>query len=417
MKKYLLLLGLFILFPFSVNAASANIDISASSTKASLGNTIDVTVTVSSTSAIGYYEYTLDYDHSKLELTSGNAYNVEHSNSENNKKFEKKFEFKVRENGANKISVKSYAVSNYSGSDNMSVTINPVSINSSNSSDQSDNNYLSKLEIEGYNIEPKFNKTTNNYVLQITDEITDINVIAEADSSKASVIGTGKRTIKSGDNRIEVTVTSESGKDKTYTIKVTLKEKNPIKVTIDEKEYTLMRKIESYDDMNGYKIKKIKIDGEEVESLYNEKTNYTLLLLKDSNGNTSFYIYDDGKYTKYNVISSLKMDIIPVKTEEKLENYTLYKETINNSLTQCYKINSESNYCVIYAMDLSNGNKDWYMYDLENNTIQKFNSDIDDYYKDKMNNTVKLIYILSATTLLFGITTIAFAVKSGRKKK
>lgn len=419
MKKYLFIISLLLLLPFTVNAASADIDLKATPTKASVGSTITVDVNINGSTAIGSYEYTLDYDHSKLELVEGKSYNFEHANSNNVKSFNKEFKFKVKANGASKISVKSYAVTNYSGNENLSVTVNPVSINSSGSSNQSDNNYLSNLEIEGYSLEPKFSKNTNNYILKIDDEIGSIKIKATPENNKASVIGAGERNLKVGDNRIEITVTSESGKDKTYTIKVTLSEQNPIKVTIDDKEYTVMRKIESYSDMKNYKLMKIKIDDQTVEALYNDKTGFTLILLKDTNGKTAFYKYDEGEkeYTKYYELKSDTLSVLPISADKKLKGYTLYKETIDDSLIECYKISSSSEFCAIYAINLADGEKDWYIYDITNNTLQRYNSDISDYYKEKMDSTVTLIYILSATTLLFGIMTISFAVKSGKKRR
>lgn len=417
MKKYLLLIAL--LLPFTVNAASADIDLKASPTKASIGATVTVDVNINSSTAIGYYEYTLDYDHNKLELIEGKSYNAEHANSNNVKSFNKEFKFKVKASSASKVSVKSYAISDYSGSENLSVTVNPVSINSSGSSDQSDNNYLSSLEIEGYSLEPSFSKNTNNYVLKIDDEIGSIKIKATPENKKSSVIGAGERNLKVGDNRIEITVTSESGKDKTYTIKVTLSEHNPIKVTIDEKEYTVMRKIESYDNMKNYKLMKIKIEDQTVEALYNDKTGFTLILLKDQNGKTDFYKYDeaDKQYTKYYELKSDVLGVLPITAEKGLKNYTLYKETIEDSIVDCYKISEDSNFCTFYAINLADGEKDWYVYDISNKTLQKYSSEIADYYNKKMDSTITLIYILSATTLLFGIMTISLAVKSGKKKK
>ena len=185
MKKYLFLIGL-LLLPITANAASANIDLTASENKVSVGKTIIVTANVNSTTAIGYYEYTLDYDHDKLELINGRSYNIESADNANTKSFKKKFTFKVKNSGANKISVKSYAVSASGSNESMSVTVNPVSINSSgqNTINSSDNNDLESLEIENYKLEPSFNKNTTNYIAKIEDSITEINIIAKAASSK-----------------------------------------------------------------------------------------------------------------------------------------------------------------------------------------------------------------------------------------
>ena len=419
MKKYLFLIGL-LLLPISVNAANANIFLTANPKNAYTGKNVIVTVNVNSTTPIGYYEYTLDYDHDKLQLAGGKAYNIEYANTGNVKTFKKDFTFIVKDESATKVSVKSYAVSN-TNNESMSVTVNPAKINSSGNDveDQSDNNNLKSLKIENYKIEPTFNKNTTNYIAKIEDNINEINIIAKAESENASIIGDGKHIIKEGDNRIEVTVTSESGKDKVYTIKVTLKEKNPVKITIDGTNYTLVKSLENYKNMKNYTIKKIKIDDNTVDSLYNSKANITLVGLKNENGRIKLFIYDSNAktYSIYNEITSDSISILPVKTDEVLKNYEPYTELINDNKITCYKISSSSKFCTLYAMDIATGEKDWYTYDLELKTIQRYNEDINNYNKEKEKDTSILIYILSGTTLLFGITTIAFAIRSARKRK
>ncbi len=420
MKKKLLLLGFLLLFPITANAANAKIDLSVSNTSVSLGNNITVTANVNSDSPIGYYEYTLDYDHSKLELTSGNSYNTDRANNGETKSFKKEFKFKVKDSSSTKISVKSYAVSTYRSEESMSVTVNPVYINSSNhnGSNTSDDNYLASLSIDGYSLEPAFKKNTTSYILKIEDDIDEINIKATASSKNASITGDGKRTIKQGENRIEIVVTSESGNDRTYTIKVTLTEKNPIKFKIDGKEYTVVKNIESFNKLEGYEIKKIKIDNKDVQALYNKVSKITLVALKDENGKTALYMYDGNSdtYSPYNEISGEKLSILPLTNNKKLSNYSLYTETINNNDIDCYKISSNSNYCVIYGMNVKTGEEGFYIYDLKENTIQKYNYDLDEYYQEKIKNTKVLIYILSSTTLLFGIMTIIFAVKSNKRR-
>lgn len=422
MKKYLILIAIMLLLPVTANAANANIDITASPSKASVGNKINVSVNVNSTTPIGYYEYTLNYDHEKLELVSGKSYIIEYANTDNTKSFKKSFTFKIKSKGSNKISVKSYAVSAASNNESMSVTVNPANINSSGNEtiSPSDNNNLSSLKIENYKIEPTFNKNTTNYVLKIEDDIDEINVIAKAENSKASVVGNGKHKLKKGDNRIEVTVTSENGQDKTYTIKVRLTEKKQIIVTIDGKNYTVIKKLDRLKAEN-YKTTNIILQENSIEALYNSNTNLTLIGLKDIYEKENLYIYDIESETYYPYIE-LKYNntiIVPIKTDEKLKNYNKYTETIEENEIECYKISESSNYCNIYAINNDSGETKWYTYNIDDKTIEEYNESIDNNTEKnkKNNNSNTLIYILSGSTILFGILTIVFAIKSGKRKK
>lgn len=85
---------------------------------------------------------------------------------------------------------------------------------------QSSNNYLKSLSIDGYNIIPEFDKQTIDY--EISKEVLEnnIKINAEADDSKASVSGIGDIILNSGENEIRIDVTAENGTVRTYTIKV-----------------------------------------------------------------------------------------------------------------------------------------------------------------------------------------------------
>ncbi len=105
---------------------------------------------------------------------------------------------------------------------------------------KSSNNYLKNLSVENYSITPEFDKQTINY--EIKEEITDdsIEIKAETDDEKASVSGTGKITLNSGENNIEIEVTAENGMVRTYFIKVIKQVKqnlrlNSLKITTEDK--------------------------------------------------------------------------------------------------------------------------------------------------------------------------------------
>ena len=54
----------------------------------------------------------------------------------------------------------------------------------------------------------------------VKGDVSSIEVSATAEDTKASVVGTGNKSLSIGDNSIEVVVTAEDGSTKTYTIKV-----------------------------------------------------------------------------------------------------------------------------------------------------------------------------------------------------
>ena len=420
MKKYLFLISLFLLMPSIVYANnSATIDITSSKENVSVGDTITTTVTINSDTPIGYYSYTLDYNPNKLKLLSASSYIVDSPNNNNTKKIKKDFKLKVIDKGTSKISVKSYAITSFSDENKINVKINPVAISTEGLiSTYSNNNYLSTLKIDNYKLNPTFNKKTLNYKLNLNSDIEKINIVAKAESDKSSVTGDGEISLLEGENKVERTVTSESGKEKIYTILITVKDENPIKVKINDKEYTLVKNISALEIPEGYKAVKIKIDSEEVGALYSDITKYTLVGLKDENGNIRLYIYDEenNTYAPYNEIVFNKISFLPLETNETLEGYQTYNETINKVDLECYKLSSNSDYCIIYGMNINTGEKGWYSYNKKEESIQKYNNELFNVNNEKIKNSKILIYILSATTLIFGITTITLAIKKTKTK-
>ena len=66
-----------------------------------------------------------------------------------------------------------------------------------------------------------FQKDKTEYSVEVPEDVEEIEVYAEASSSKAQVSGTGKVKLKNGENKLIVQVTAEDGTTRTYTIKVT----------------------------------------------------------------------------------------------------------------------------------------------------------------------------------------------------
>ena len=84
----------------------------------------------------------------------------------------------------------------------------------------SDNNYLSSLSVDGYSLDKDFNKENSTYFVKTNSNVTSLNVEALAEDANAAVYVSGADNLKSGLNKILVSVTSESGQVRTYRIYV-----------------------------------------------------------------------------------------------------------------------------------------------------------------------------------------------------
>lgn len=95
-----------------------------------------------------------------------------------------------------------------------------------NQSNKSSNNNLKNLQINVEGISPRFNKNITQYYITIPENISNINITANPEDSKANVQITGNNNIPSGASKIRIIVTAENGNKKEYVINVT-KTNNP----------------------------------------------------------------------------------------------------------------------------------------------------------------------------------------------
>lgn len=86
---------------------------------------------------------------------------------------------------------------------------------------KSSNNYLKMMEVEGYELIPKFNRQNDSYKIFVKDDsINNFNVIAETDNDKAKVEGIGNINVSNSERKINLKVTAENGNIKVYTINI-----------------------------------------------------------------------------------------------------------------------------------------------------------------------------------------------------
>ncbi len=127
------------------------------------------------------------------------------------------------------------------------------------------NNYLKSLSVKEYNI--KFNKDTLSYTLEVEGFVEKAIITAEAESTKANVVGDGEKTLKYGSNKFEIKVTAENESVKTYTITITRKDNrdtnNNLKsLTIKEAYLKFDKDTTNYNVEVSNEIEKITITAE-----------------------------------------------------------------------------------------------------------------------------------------------------------
>ena len=424
MKK---LKGLFIallcafFLPTVVNAASASISVRTSG-QAVVGNTITATVNISSGSAMGSWQYVISYDSSKLQLVSGQTSVADYTTSASgvyNQSYTMRF--KVLQSGNASINVGSYLIYAIDESQ-MSVSVSNASISAITQAElqasYSKNNNLKGLAIEGYELEQEFNKDTLEYTAKVPSTVDKINIIANVEDSTASVEGAGEQEVKEGANSFEIVVTAQNGTPKTYKLVVTVEDINPIKVKLDGKDYTVVKRADNIEKKPiGFEETTLKLGEIEVPAFKNKKLGLTLVGIKDKDGKVRLAIYDNGKYSAYNELTSNNLTIYLLELKE-LKGFKKSTVDINGIKTEGYKFRSGSEFIIVYGKNVETGEENFYVYDSLEKSFQRYNDEQIKALEKQVKTYTYVIFAFGGCLILVFICFIISAMsKSKRKKK
>lgn len=427
-KKFFMAMLIGLLFPCIVNAASGSVNIASSSTVV-VGNKVTVTVTISSGTKMGSWQMSLNYDKSYLQLTNstardGGTFMIDYAEDPGVLKKTYTFTFKTLKSGTTKLSVDGYRAYVSSDLSALSLSANTKQIRIITQAEleasYSKNNNLSALEVEGFTLTPEFKTDVLEYSVVVPENTKEVNIKATVQDKRASVNGIGTQAVNPGANKFSVVVRAQSGAEKTYVINVEVKDENPINVAVNGKNYTVVKIKENLPAASLYTETTININGFEIPAYKNDNTNLVLVGLKDEEGNISLYIYnkDKNEYQEYNEIGVNKITIYPLTSNEEIKGYKKDTITINGVKVDGYYYTKDSDYVIIYGINVETGDKGFYMYDKKMQSLIKYN---DEYIID-LNKKIELYtYIIIGFSGVFILMIIIMIVlakkKSGKKKK
>lgn len=401
-----------------LNAASANIKVTTNKSYLVVGGEITVTTRISSAEALGSWEYTLSYDSSKLKLISGTTNVVDYASNSSTKSRSYTYKFKVIAKGTSTVSIKGYNGYAFDES-KLSISAGSVKITAITQAEleasYSKNNNLSSLAVEGYELSTPFDKNTLEYTVSVPSDVEKITINAAVEDKTASLIGTGEFEVSEGENKFEIKVTAQNGGLKTYTLKINVEDKNPIEVVIDNEKYTVVKRVKSLEIPRTYEETTENINGIDVPAFKSTITNFTLIGLKNISGEVSLYLYDNGVYTKYTEINTSGIVIFPKETKNIPKDYTKTEIEINGIKVTAYKYKNQTNFYLIYGVNIETGKEGLYEYDTENSSIIKYNSTIIDELNKRIDNYFLIIAVLGVESLV--LLTILLITNVKRKSK
>lgn len=435
-KICIIILGLlFLIIPITALGASGTISISGPN-QVVAGNQVNVTVTLSSGTKIGSWKMLLNYDSSMLQLngtTAENSTTMGNSSASGTTSVSYNYTFTALKSGTTTVSVGSYEVYAFDDFSSMSISRGSKSISIVTKQQieeqvkkqqeeekriqeaKSKNNYLSKLEVEKYEITPEFDKETLEYLVTVPEGTKKINIIATPEDNKATVYYDGEKELKTDEeNKFEIIVVSEYGTEKSYIVKVDIIDKDPINVKVDGKKYTVVKNEDLLTKPEGFKKTTTTIDGKKVPSFYSKKLGITLVGLKDEKGKIALYQYDNGKYIKYIELIIGNVTLLPEKIKDSFKGYKKYTTIINGNEVEVLSKNKDSRLKLINANNKHSKDKGYYLYDSKDNTVIKYDA-------NKMDKILKQNELLKYASIIFGATSlislISLLVVASKKSK
>ena len=406
----------------TVNAASG-FSVYANSSTVIVGNTVKVSVKVSSND-LGAWSYCISYDSSVLKLTgsTADASTCVKAGVVNLTGQTETFTFKALKSGSTKVTLKNAAIYSYKTEGQISgISIGSANIRCLTQSEleatYSTNAYLSSITVKGtdvngetkdYSISPEFNKDTLEYSVTVPNEVEKGSIdVAKADST-ASVNGGGEVTFTEGSNSFDIVVTAQKGNQLTYKVVVTREELDPITITFDNVEYTIIRRKDVLPEHVGFVSTTTIYNETEIPALYSDIIDYIIIGVKDANGNIKMFIYDGNKIVKEYIEYKFGDTIF---TPLDLPENDLFKYTVSSN---SYSLSDK--YVIYYGLDTNTNEKNYYLFNKDDGSFIIYDGVIEKLANEKIEIYKYIIYGLIGFSVLLLLICI-FGRKGNRKEK
>lgn len=394
-----------------VYAASGNVSIAVSASQLNVGDTVNVTITLSSDAAIGAYSMAVSYDPSVLEYSGGDGnggggtVSIAGYGDGSTTRLSANLSFRAVANGRSSIATSgsdayaydetvlsmSHASTVITVSAPTTATTNTESQNAQSTSSSNNDSTtetvevmdtsLKSLEISPGTLVPSFSPSVTSYSVELPEDTTSILVSALAKDSTASVTVTHNNDLEPGFNRSYIVVTAVNGAQTTYTLNITCgeaTEPEEVPITIDGKVYTPAgdHDLESVTIPEGYLPVKIRYQDQELTAYETSDHTIQILYLLNEEQEGRWFVYEEvsGSFYPYievpvmagrYVILELPSDItLPI-------GYSPIDLNVNGQSVMAYAKAPQDELVLVYASNMQNA-PGFYLYDRTETTFQRY---------------------------------------------
>ncbi len=319
MRKFLICMTAAVALAMSTSFMSLAARIAFSDPSTTAGETVDVTMKITSTGdeTIGSAVVTLAYDASLLEFVGGEGASggagtlrvTGSTDSQSAAELGFSLTFRALRAGNATITISSQEVYD---SDSQLVTVEregTSAVTIAAAPQDSSNASLAGLQISPGSLTPAFSPDVLDYTASVGSDVTSLVVDAPALDAGASVSVSGNENLQAGDNQVICTVTAQDGQTvKTYTITVTKEAEAPadggaespaedVVLRTAENSITVHPVTEDIQIPDGFVLAEVSIDGHIVQGWIwgadaSQEPRYCIFYATNSKGETDFYRYD-----------------------------------------------------------------------------------------------------------------------------
>jgi hypothetical protein len=136
----------------------------------------------------------------------------------------------------------------------------------------------------------------------------------------------------------------------------------------------------------------------------------------------ALYVYDETNETfrLYRELSLNGINFYPFSPESYVKipkGYESFILTIGENEIDAYRINKASKHSLLYGMNVETGETGFYIYDSQEGTLQRYNTDENLYYKDILNKYLIAVVILGTVVTVLSVTSGIMIYKYRNIKK
>lgn len=294
--------------------------------------------------------------------------------------------------------------------------------------DKSSNHNLASLTVSGGDLSPIFHADTTSYKVELPAETEKATISAKAADEKATVSGTGEKTLAAGDNVFEIICKAENGSQKKYTVNLHVDESPIVHTTYKDQQLGVVRNQKDIGIPATFEGTTVTLEDQQVKAYHSNQYDLTILYLENASGEKDFYMYEEEKgiTSLFRPVSILGRNVIiyDLTEEEQSRDGMKFQEVTIDGITMngwVYEAPGYENYVQIPVIN-EFGEKVIYQHETSENSLQLYKEyiapeEVTEEQPALESVDILYFYIAAGAAILFLIAFLLVVFKYKKLKK